>query len=283
MYFDLNIPYSKETNTKEEERIDLLMKRIKSIDQATIAWNMEVFEISQMKAIPPYGPQRFPTIQQLTRVTVAVDDIKKNYQLVAANPLNQQIDILAVKPLTSDACKQACQVYEIDLISIDLCTTIGLPGYGAAQVAINRGIFFEICYSHAIRQPGKRALFFANVRKLIQHTRGHNLILSSGAIQALEIKRPSDIRMLALMFGMNPTQMEAAVGYNYQRLLRKAETRKNTIASAISINEPYIQTTAESTSTSDASSSKGKKRKNKPNNNNNNNKKQKKQKQPKTN
>jgi RNase P/RNase MRP subunit p30 len=102
-----------------------------------------------------------------------------------------------VQPTTKDALKHTCQVHEADLISIDLTLQPALlPGHASAQLAISRGMFFEISYTSTIRDPQKRTLFFSNVNKLIQHTRGHNLILSSGALRALEIKRPSDIRMM---------------------------------------------------------------------------------------
>jgi ribonuclease P/MRP protein subunit RPP1 len=39
----------------------------------------------------------------------------------------------------------------VDLISLDLATQKVVPNFVAAQVAVNRGIFFEICYSQSFR------------------------------------------------------------------------------------------------------------------------------------
>ncbi|CAO3587577.1 unnamed protein product [Absidia cylindrospora] len=248
---------------------------------------MIVEDFKQVKEFRP--SEGYPKIQQLNRVTVAVDNPKKNYQLVSTNPINQSIDILAVQPLNKEACKHTCQTHEIDLVSIDLSTPGLLPGYVTAQQAINRGIFFEICYSQAIRDPQRRALFYSNVTKLVQQTRGHNLILSSGALRAIEIKRPSDIRMMALMFGMTEAQAENAVGHNYHRLLKKAETRKTTILAAIRVNNPVSpsliteapanvassQTKATATATTSMSSSNQQKRKQEKTKNNKQQKKQK--------
>lgn len=44
--------------------------------------------------------------------------------------------------------------------------------------------------------PNKRFLFFNNVKRLVEVTRGHNLIFSSEAMRALDIRKPADLRVL---------------------------------------------------------------------------------------
>jgi ribonuclease P/MRP protein subunit RPP1 len=166
-------------------------------------------------------------------VTLTIDNAKSNYQIVRMtnkihlifNQLTSlqssstpypSVDILAVRPTTIDVCKHACQTLEIDLISIDLAETKTSPNYVSAQVAVNRGIFFEICYSQSFRGkynihvdllflssnigysivPGKKAAFFHAVKRLVEVTRGHNLIFSSEAIRALDIRRSADLKTL---------------------------------------------------------------------------------------
>lgn len=108
-------------------------------------------------------------------------------------------------------CKHACQNLEIDVISLDLANTKTAPNFAAAQVAVSRGIFFEICYAQSFKSkippkkkqitkidldPGKKATFFSNVKRLVDVTRGHNLFFSSEALRALEIRKPADLRIL---------------------------------------------------------------------------------------
>lgn len=109
-------------------------------------------------------------------------------------------------------CKHACQNLEIDVISLDLANTKTAPNFAAAQVAVSRGIFFEICYAQSFKSktkkkkrkqatkidldPGKKAAFFSNVKRLVDVTRGHNLFFSSEALRALEIRKPADLRIL---------------------------------------------------------------------------------------
>ncbi|OAD01263.1 hypothetical protein MUCCIDRAFT_156754 [Mucor lusitanicus CBS 277.49] len=178
-------------------------------------------------------------MQQLTRVTLMVEDVKQNYQL-AASSAYPGIDILAVRPTNFDVCKHACQTYEVDLISLDLAKSKALPGFVAAQVAVNRGIFFEVCYSQSFRDPNKRFLFFNNVKRLVEVTRGHNLIFSSEAMRALDIRRPADLRILGSMFGMTHDQIEATVTVNYPRLLKRAETRRLTYNATIAFDKTEL-------------------------------------------
>ncbi|KAL9557713.1 hypothetical protein MBANPS3_001260 [Mucor bainieri] len=178
-------------------------------------------------------------MQQLTRVTLMVEDVKHNYQL-AASSAYPNIDILAVRPTNFDICKHACQTYEVDLISLDLAKSRALPGFVAAQVAVNRGIFFEVCYSQSFRDPNKRFMFFNNVKRLVEVTRGHNLIFSSEAMRALDVRRPADLRILGSMFGMTHDQIEATVTVNYPRLLKRAETRRLTYNATIALDKAEL-------------------------------------------
>lgn len=41
-----------------------------------------------------------------------------------------------------------------------------------------------------------RNIFFSNVKKLIEVTRGDNIIFSSEALQALEVRSTNDLKML---------------------------------------------------------------------------------------
>ncbi|RCH79452.1 hypothetical protein CU098_000847, partial [Rhizopus stolonifer] len=164
---------------------------------------------------------RFPNMKQLTRATIEIDNIKQNYQL-SSNSTSSHIDILAVRPTTVDLCKHACQNLEVDIISLDLANAKTSPSYPAAQVAVSRGIFFEICYAQTFRNLAKKSAFFSGVKRLVEVTRGHNLLFSSEALRALEIRKPADLRILGALFGMTQDQIETSITVNYAKLLKKA-------------------------------------------------------------
>ncbi|KAI8970326.1 RNase P subunit p30-domain-containing protein [Mycotypha africana] len=238
MFYDFNIPFHNNNDAVEERRIEKILQRIDTIDpNSMIAFNLLLEDnLTAVKPIKPIALDKLKKMKQLTRATLIVEDPKRNYQL-ASSTAYPQIDILAVRPTNIDICKHACQTLEVDLISLDLAKTRVLPSFVSAQVAVNRGLFFEICYSQSFRDPHKKFMFYSNVRRLVEVTRGHNLIFSSEATRALEIRRPADLRILGSMFGMTHDQIEATVTANYPRLLKKAETRKLTYNATISLGQ----------------------------------------------
>ncbi|KAI8992658.1 RNase P subunit p30-domain-containing protein [Pilobolus umbonatus] len=261
MIYDLNIPYPSNPTNEDNERIEKILERINSMHKSTVALNLTISEgLKDMKRIEPIAQTRFKNLKQLTRVTIRVDNSKKNYQLTSATP-TQLIDLLAVRPTSIEVCKHACQNLDVDLISLDLVNDKSLPGFVSSQVAISRGIFFEICYGQAFRDSYKRSTFFTNVKRLVEMTRGHNLIFSSEALNMFEIKRPADLRILGTMYGLTHDQVESAVNTNYSRLMKKAETRQHTYNAVIRIDPPILPNISQQEAS-------GNKRKNPPQNNN---------------
>ncbi|CAO3606825.1 unnamed protein product [Mucor hiemalis] len=248
MFYNFNIPYPNACDATELRRIEKILDRVHSISsKSVIALNLTVQEkLMDVKPIEPVVPVKFKGMQQLTRATLIVEDPKRNYQL-AVSSTYPNIDILAVRPTTMDVCKHACSTLEVDLISLDLAGSKVLPGFVSAQVAVNRGIFFEICYSQSFREPNRKYLFYNNVKRLVEVTRGHNLIFSSEAIRALEIRRPADLKILGSMFGLTRDQIETMVNVNYCRLLKKTETRKLTYNATIGIEPAPVQSKDEAT------------------------------------
>ncbi|KAI9363630.1 RNase P subunit p30-domain-containing protein [Pilaira anomala] len=243
MFYDFNIPYPNTSDASDLERIETILSRIQSFDSHSIvALNLSTDTLMNVKkSIQPIAIEKFKNMRQLTRATLLIEDPKRNYQLAASSSY-PHIDILAVRPTTIEVCKHACQTLEIDMISLDLATTKVSPGFVSAQVALSRGVFFEICYSQTFRNPSKKSAFFNAVKRLVEITRGRNLIFSSEAIRALDIKRVSDIRILGTMFGMTQDQIETSLSVNYTRLLKKSETRRMTYNAAIGIDiQPTIQ------------------------------------------
>ncbi|CEG70424.1 hypothetical protein RMATCC62417_06326 [Rhizopus microsporus] len=226
MYYDFNIPYPSNPTKEDLNRIEKILERIHSDQSSVIALNVSSKSgVSEVKPVLPIAPDRFPNMKQLTRATVEIDDHRKNYQLSSSSS-STHVDILAVRPGTIDVCKHACQNLEIDVISLDLANTKTAPNFAAAQVARKQATKIDL-------DPGKKAAFFSNVKRLVDVTRGHNLFFSSEALRALDIRKPADLRILGALFGMTQDQIEASVTLNYAKLLKKAETRKSTYNAAI--------------------------------------------------
>ncbi|KAJ3282112.1 hypothetical protein HDU76_008774, partial [Blyttiomyces sp. JEL0837] len=134
------------------------------------------------------------SFKQLSRFTLIVDDHAANYNLTASNPKLQSYDLLAVQPTTEKSFQMACNQYDIDIISLDFGSR--LPFYLKAttvNMAIQRGICFEICYGGAIRDSTARRNIIANAAALMRVTNGKNVILTSEAMRAMEVRGPFDV------------------------------------------------------------------------------------------
>ena len=136
-------------------------------------------------------------------------------------------DIVAVQPCSERALAQACTSLDVDIISLDLAKRLPYRFKPATmQSAIHRGIHFEITYASLLRDTGSRKQLLANAQALCRETRGRNIVVSSGARTAMELRGPHDVINLATFFGMSQQQAQAALGRNALQLLNHARTRQ---------------------------------------------------------
>jgi ribonuclease P/MRP protein subunit RPP1 len=102
---------------------------------------------------------------------------------------------------------------DVDLISFDLSRRLDFHLKGATlALAIKRGVFFEITYSTALTGPHcflpfsifncvhtdstTRRHLISNAMNIIRATNGKNIIITSEAKKALDIRNPYDIAAL---------------------------------------------------------------------------------------
>ena len=96
------------------------------------------------------------------------------------------------------------------------------------RAAAARGVVFEACYSGALREPASRRQFLSNATALARATGGDALLLSSGALLALELRGPRDVANLSLLFGLSEAASERAVlGGAAEAVLAHARQRRS--------------------------------------------------------
>ena len=87
-----------------------------------------------------------------------------------------------------------CGHFDADIISLDLGTRLPFRiKHGPVNLAITRGLFFEIRYAPAIRDQNSRKNLISNAMALAKVTKGKNIIFTSEASTALELRGPHDI------------------------------------------------------------------------------------------
>ncbi|XP_041369301.1 ribonuclease P protein subunit p30-like [Gigantopelta aegis] len=164
-------------------------------------------------------------LRQLSRFTTVIDDPAKAARL--SSPEVQAYDLVAVEPTSEKTFHLACGTLDIDIISLNMVER--LPFYvkrPSINLALDRGIFFEIKYAPTIRDSTARRNTIAAAQSLVEVCKGKNVIVSSGSEKAMELRAPYDVMNLNLLFGLSPAQAKDSVSTNCRRILKHAEARK---------------------------------------------------------
>nr|XP_020472384.1 ribonuclease P protein subunit p30 isoform X2 [Monopterus albus] len=172
----------------------------------------------------PIVQGRSRPIRVLNRLTVVMSDAS-HFRLNAAE--YRHFDLLAVQPTTEKLFHAACLLYDVDIICISL--TEKLPFFfkrAPVNGAVDRGVVFEVSYSAAIRDSTLRRYTFTNAFSLMDTCKGKNVILSSAAEKALELRGPYDVTNLGLLFGLSNGDAKEAISSTCRSVLLHAETRK---------------------------------------------------------
>ncbi|KAK4492017.1 hypothetical protein RD792_002805, partial [Penstemon davidsonii] len=268
-FFDLNIPYN-ESDRYVTDKSSLTIRRLKlalkamELGYTGVAYNRTLkgvmseshrcstplFSLSKLN---PSSSSFFAAVEfhrrllnvavsspfrQYTRLTVVVDIPSQASALNSGNPILKSYDVIAVRPMNQNAFDQACRTSEVDIIAIDF--TEKLP-FRLKQImvkaAIKRGVYFEITYLGLIVDAQSRRQMISNCKLLVDWTRGKNLIFSSAALTATELRGPLDVANLFSLLGLPMEHAKAAISKNCRSLLANALRKTNFYKEAVRVEE----------------------------------------------
>ncbi|NXG32297.1 RPP30 protein, partial [Dromaius novaehollandiae] len=129
----------------------------------------------------------------------------------------------------------ACTTLDVDLVCINV--TEKLPFYfrrPPVNVAIDRGIYFELLYTPAIKDSTMRRYTISNAISLMQICKGK---VSSHSENKL-INSVQILLELGLLFGMSESDAKAAVSTNCRATLLHGETRKSACGVVYTVKKP---------------------------------------------
>uniref|UniRef100_G1MEE5 Ribonuclease P protein subunit p30 n=2 Tax=Ailuropoda melanoleuca TaxID=9646 RepID=G1MEE5_AILME len=195
--------------------------------------------VSELFTTLPIVQGKSRPIKVLTRLTIIVSDPSHCNVLRATSSRVRLYDIVAVFPKTEKLFHVACTHLDVDLVCITV--TEKLPFYfkrPPINVAIDRGVCFELVYSPAIKDSTMRRYTISNALNLMQVCKGKNVILSSAAERPLEIRGPYDVANLGLLFGLSESDAKAAVSTNCRAVLLHGETRKTAFGIISTVKKP---------------------------------------------
>ncbi|XP_043957920.1 ribonuclease P protein subunit p30 isoform X1 [Gambusia affinis] len=232
VFMDLNVLFS-----TDRSRLQSLVETAAHLGFSTVAINY-VYELTTKKRqevpspVPiseligqlPVVQGRSRPIKVLNRLTVVMSE---------ASPFRpndaeyRAFDLLAIQPTTEKLFHTSCMLCEVDIICISV--TEKLPFFfkrAPINGAIDRGVVFEVSYASALRDSTMRRYTIANAVCLMESCKGKNVIVSSAAEKALDLRGPYDIINLGALFGLSDADSKEAVSSTCRAVLLHAETRK---------------------------------------------------------
>ncbi|XP_048362648.1 ribonuclease P protein subunit p30 [Sphaerodactylus townsendi] len=245
-FVDLNIPH-----LPEKESLQKLVESAAHLGYSTVAINYVVdYEEKKKEVVKPVPPSELFTslplvqgkskpIKILSRLTLVVSDPSHCNILRATSTNIKFYDIFAVFPKNGKLFHVACTTLDVDLVCINV--TEKLPFYikrPSVNVAIDRGIYFELVYVPAIKDSTMRRYTISNALSLMQMCRGKNIVLSSAAEKPLLLRGPYDVANLGWLFGLSESNAKAAVSTNGRAVLLHGETRKAACGVVYTVKKP---------------------------------------------
>ncbi|XP_063291360.1 ribonuclease P protein subunit p30 [Pelobates fuscus] len=198
--------------------------------------------VTDIFSSPPTVQGKCKPIKILNRLTIIASDPSHCNVLRSTSPSTRWYDIVAVFPKTEKLFHAACTNIDVDLVCINVTEKqpffIRKPPINAA---IERGIFFELIYTPAIKDSSIRRYTISNALSLMQFCKGKNIILSSGAERPLEIRGPYDVSTLGLLFGLSEGASKAAISTNCRAVLLHGETRKTAFGIVYTEKKPQTE------------------------------------------
>ncbi|CAD7078906.1 unnamed protein product [Hermetia illucens] len=160
----------------------------------------------------------------LNRLTIVYSDVGVAHAMT--NSLNlRKYHLVAGLPKSDAALTHCCTVFNGDIISFDPDTKL-LVNRKAYQMAVKRGLCFEVKYVPAIVNSSQRKEMIRIAHNYHARGKSRNIIFSSGATNEFELRGPYDVANLALIFGLTEEQGKGAVLNTCRVLFLKAESRR---------------------------------------------------------
>eukprot|EP00948_MAST-09A_sp_MAST-9A-sp1_P003050 g3050.t1 len=172
-----------------------------------------------------------------TRLTIHILDTNDQQVLVSKQATLATYDILAISCGTEKVFNFICDKAEtVSIVTFDCAERLPFNLKGPmVERALMRGLFIEITYSSALNSRTRKT-FLANLASILRVTRGRNVILTSGAWQALFLRSPYDAANLLSLGGCSRTECKQIVTQKPSKVIAKAATCQ-TVRGIINVEE----------------------------------------------
>lgn len=139
----------------------------------------------------------------------------------------KKFDIVAGMPTTDQALQHCCQTFNGDLV----CFAIEKAHISFSRkyynLAVERKMFFEICYAPAIIDSNHRRHIIRRAHAYHSYGKSQNIVISSGAARQIELRTPYEVANLGLLFGLSEEQAKTTMAGNCRQVLIRATGRRH--------------------------------------------------------
>ncbi|RYG52101.1 hypothetical protein EON67_01965, partial [archaeon] len=164
---------------------------------------------------------------QLSRITVSVDNMRNVKDIYLGSSILASYDLVAVVPGSLEIAEHALASDAVDILQLDV--SAGRMPFAIKpqflKAAAAKGVVLELCYAPCIRDASCRRSFIGNAQQLLRLSRGRGILLSSAAVNALELRSPHDAAAIARLAGMSTDMALAAMSKTAATALAHAEQR----------------------------------------------------------
>ncbi|XP_055918663.1 ribonuclease P protein subunit p30 [Eupeodes corollae] len=230
-FYDLCVPFN-----KDQKVMTSIVKELIELGYKTIAIE-EIFDHSKKDA-NKRGSEMFPEpadvsflnefknkIKILSRLTIIYVDVSVSHAM--SNSMNiKKFNIVAGLPKNDVTLTHCCTTFNGDIVTFDPEGSKLLVNRKNYQVAVKRGVFFEIKYSPVITNSSCRKDTIKLTHNYHAKGKSKSIILSSGARNIFDLRGPFDISNLALIFGLSEDQGKNSIGSTCRQLVLRAEARR---------------------------------------------------------
>uniref|UniRef100_A0ABK9MJZ5 Uncharacterized protein n=1 Tax=Glossina morsitans morsitans TaxID=37546 RepID=A0ABK9MJZ5_GLOMM len=160
----------------------------------------------------------------LQRITICYADALVTHAMT--NSINlRKFHIIAGQPKNEAALAHCCTSFNGDLLTFDASNHIYVSRK-AYQLAVKRGLFFEIKYSPCITNTAVRKDLVKIAHNYFIKGKSKNIIISSGANNIFELRGPQDVTNLSFIFSLSKDQANCAINRFGRQLFLRAECRR---------------------------------------------------------
>ncbi|XP_005184935.1 ribonuclease P protein subunit p30 [Musca domestica] len=232
-FYDFCVPYN-----KDEKLLRAICNELVDLGYKTIAIE-QVFDHSKKENVKRASdifpePINLKWLQDefknklkiLQRLTIIYMDVAVAHAM--GNSMNlKKFNLVAGQPKTDAALTHCCTTFNGDLVTFDAQAGARLyVNRKAYQVAVKRGIFFEIKYSPLIVDTNFRKDIIKIAHNYFVRGKSKSIIISSGATNPFELRGPYDVANLSFIFGLSEDQGKCAIDRFCRQLFLRAESRR---------------------------------------------------------